>query len=163
MEKIQNEIKDFYKERLAEISIRETAIPNFYKFVCIIDGEQIEVSNDTLNMKDIKDLRRFYLETSRFGADKYLLEIAESEPQEFKNCIDLYKAVLEYNKRGITIQRYKGLGEMNPEELKRTALDPDTRYLYKMYIGDEDDTIYTLDVYLGKNVEDKKKMFSDEE
>ncbi|HON57262.1 MAG TPA: toprim domain-containing protein, partial [bacterium] len=65
MEKIQNEIKDFYKERLAEISIRETAIPNFYKFVCIIDGEQIEVSNDTLNMKDIKDLRRFYLETSR--------------------------------------------------------------------------------------------------
>lgn len=61
------------------------------------------------------------------------------------------------------VTRFKGLGEMNPEELKRTALDPDTRYLYKMYIGDEDDTIYTLDVYLGKNVEDKKKMFSDEE
>ncbi|SDW68867.1 DNA topoisomerase (ATP-hydrolyzing) subunit B [Litoreibacter albidus] len=59
--------------------------------------------------------------------------------------IDLLQSILEEGEKGLSLQRYKGLGEMNPDQLWETTLDPDARTLLQVKIEDiaEADDIFT--------------------
>ena len=50
----------------------------------------------------------------------------------------------------VTIQRFKGLGEMNPQQLRETTMHPDTRRLIQLTVEDGDDTHALLDMLLAK-------------
>lgn len=66
--------------------------------------------------------------------------------------------LLEIGKRGITIQRYKGLGEMNADQLRETTMDPKTRTLIHVKLEDvvEADRIFTA--LMGENVEPRREF-----
>ncbi len=68
----------------------------------------------------------------------------------------LFEAVMNTGKKGVSLQRYKGLGEMNPEQLWETTLDPDARTLLRVEINQSDDTDTIFSELMGDLVEPRR-------
>ena len=68
----------------------------------------------------------------------------------------LVDAIMELGRRGVTIQRYKGLGEMNPSQLWETTLDPDVRALLQVKIDHADEAETVFSTLMGDIVEPRR-------
>ncbi len=75
-----------------------------------------------------------------------------------KGPIDLYENIYESTKKSYNIQRYKGLGEMNPGQLWETTLDPDSRTLLKVQYQDEWAADELFGKLMGSNVEPRRNF-----
>ena len=84
--------------------------------------------------------------------------IRKDRSQLIHGPLDLLKAILEEGEKGLSLQRYKGLGEMNPDQLWETTLDPDARTLLQVKVEDvaEADDIFTK--LMGDVVEPRREF-----
>jgi len=80
---------------------------------------------------------------------------SEKEEQQEEGGVNIIK---EEKIPGVTIQRYKGLGEMNPEELFKTTMDPEQRILKRVEVNDVAKTDEIFEILMGKEVHARKRF-----
>jgi len=71
---------------------------------------------------------------------------------------DLTDAVFRGGRKGISMQRYKGLGEMNADQLAETTLDRDTRTLLQVKVGESDEADDIFSKLMGDVVEPRREF-----
>ncbi|AXT27536.1 DNA topoisomerase (ATP-hydrolyzing) subunit B [Ruegeria sp. AD91A] len=84
--------------------------------------------------------------------------VRRDRSQMIHGPLDLLRAILEEGEKGLSLQRYKGLGEMNPDQLWETTLDPDARTLLQVRVDDmvEADDLFTK--LMGDVVEPRREF-----
>jgi DNA gyrase subunit B len=85
----------------------------------------------------------------------------KDETLEIHGPVGLFEVVTAAGRKGISMQRYKGLGEMNPEQLWQTTLDVDARSLLQVRIKEVDEANVLFDELMGDLVEPRRQFIQD--
>ena len=123
-------------------------------------GVTLRATFDTLFLRssDWTRLRDLAAEIGASGAAPYTVS-RDGEPDEVVHtAAHLLDRMLDLAKKGLTIQRYKGLGEMNPDQLADTTLNPLFRRLLQVRVEDvvEADDVFTK--LMGDDVEPRREF-----
>ena len=119
-----------------------------------------EFVDEDLMMSDLfkqgRDLKKNLREV--LGEPPYRVRTAKGEIVEFQTADGLFNYLMDKGKEGIYIQRYKGLGEMNPEQLWETTMNPENRTLLKVTVEDavQADEVFT--VLMGDKVDPRREF-----
>ena len=85
----------------------------------------------------------------------------KDETMAIHGPVGLFEALTAAGRKGITLQRYKGLGEMNPEQLWETTLDVNARSLLQVKIKEVDEASVLFDQLMGDVVEPRRQFIQD--
>ena len=118
-------------------------------------GANILDSQEAPILNSLKDILRENFSTVSTLVSKQGLEKKIHGPVSFVD------AVIAAGKKGISIQRYKGLGEMNPEQLWETTLDPEARSLLQVRIDHMEEADETFATLMGDVVEPRKEFIQE--
>ena len=102
-----------------------------------------------------KELKRLYRNMEAFQTLPLVMEF-KGKKEKFNSYKDFAERVTEICKQGLYIQRYKGLGEMNPEQLWETTLNPDNRHILKINLDDALAANETFSLLMGERVEPRR-------
>jgi DNA gyrase subunit B len=128
-------------------------------FTTLVNGSPRQTVVDTafLSSPEYRELITLKDALKELGAPPYTVKIGDAA-HSAQNFQQVLKLALDDAQKGISIQRYKGLGEMNAEQLWETTMDPKRRTLLQVKVEDavETDTIFTL--LMGEEVEPRREF-----
>ncbi len=110
-----------------------------------------------INKTEVKKLESSSSDIIEIFIDGAYFNIAEKE-YPLKGPIELYNEINKFTRKNYKIQRYKGLGEMNPDQLWETTLDPDARTLLQVHYKDLWEADDLFGKLMGNNVEARRNF-----
>jgi DNA gyrase subunit B len=122
-------------------------------------SSQTRVNLDLINSIEYKNLFKIIKELEDYLPPYQVLNTTESVSIDNEN--KLLEYLYEKGKKGVTIQRYKGLGEMTPQQLWETTMNPEKRSLLKVSIQDAVEADKIFSILMGEEV-DRRREFIEE-
>ncbi len=120
-------------------------------------GKPSFINWEFLASPELKNMITIYNKFKELIVDEYYLD-NEEEGKKIKGPEKLINEIMEKAKKGISIQRYKGLGEMNPDQLWKTTMDPEKRRLLRIRVEDVVDADDIFTVLMGDKVEPRREF-----
>lgn len=155
----EEEKNDFCEERSTEMG-DELTVVNFFR-TTTVDDEALFLSE----IYGCKEMEKHCLAIEEIGfspedffdSKKRDYQIVYGEEEEaIESLSHVVQRCLEYGRKGLNVQRYKGLGEMNPDQLWTTTMDPDTRTLFQVTVEDAIEAERLFSVLMGNVVEPRR-------
>ncbi len=142
----------------------------------IVNGQSVRQRINVYEIFEANQMAKVLTELSQLG-----LEISEFTPTKAKpqyrvienigqksestvplySILELVENIRKIGKRGLTIQRYKGLGEMNAKQLYETTMDPKTRRFLQVDLSDAASAQFIFTTLMGENVEKRREFIED--
>ncbi len=123
--------------------------------------EKHVVGANILDMQEVPALAAMQQVLHETFAQTSTLVSKQGLEKKISGPVSFVDAVIAAGKKGITIQRYKGLGEMNPEQLWETTLDPEARSLLQVKIDRMEEADETFATLMGDVVEPRKEFIQE--
>ncbi|MBQ2870394.1 DNA topoisomerase (ATP-hydrolyzing) subunit B [bacterium] len=138
------------------------------KFTLVIDlgdghSEPIRISSNLIKSHEYQRIKDAYPQIRNYliEEEKLLYMDTGAEIVEIKSFYDIQKIIEERGQKGLTLQRFKGLGEMMPQQLWETTMDPQTRTLKKVNIEDAMLCDQLFDILMGDKVEPRRDFIEE--
>jgi DNA gyrase subunit B len=117
---------------------------------------QTDLRKSLLENPDMEEALRLSNFVKELGGRPFHLKSGEEAPEVFLDPKDLLEMVLSRGKEKTSIQRYKGLGEMNPEQLWETTMDPAKRTFLQVSVDDAAAADEIFSILMGEDVESRR-------
>ncbi len=159
--RVEAQLRRVYPD-MGSVSWRSEPDPEHGSFRLIAETRQAGVAlrtpldTDFLRSPDFQRLAELGQEIAEIGSPPYRVSRGGGEPEELSGPALLLERLLEIGGKGLSIQRYKGLGEMNPDQLADTTLDPQKRTLLQVQIPDAVEADEAFTTLMGDNVEPRR-------
>ncbi len=121
--------------------------------------EKFNLKSEDLNYQEVLEINNLS-EHSKIFLENIKL-VFENEKKVINSSLHLEDLILEKGKKGAQISRYKGLGEMNPDQLWETTLDPNSRSLVQVKIEQDIDAEETFSTLMGEVVEPRRNFIQE--
>ncbi|MCA8945429.1 MAG: hypothetical protein KDB29_04320, partial [Planctomycetes bacterium] len=167
----ESELNKFIGERLeagfevmtpAEIGNRETDMDK------TLDRDKVEErvempelakqAADVISQLEVRGFAAWTINGRENQAEQFMLRVDDADEIPVLSLNDLLHDIREQGRKGISIQRYKGLGEMNADELWDTTMDPGNRVLMKVTMEDADAADEMFTILMGDQVEPRRQF-----
>ena len=150
-----------FTEGTVSVEIQSDEEYDTHKIVCRLSGNGTQktfvVNHDLVGSADFRELQKLAPAVLGLARPPYRLKRKGVEAT-YSTSAELVKEILESGKRGLSIQRYKGLGEMNPGQLWDTTMDPATRSLLQVTLEDTTGVDEIFTILMGDEVEPRRNF-----
>jgi len=146
---------------LADARLDEDEEHGVHRVVCEIDNRGSKgtsvIGPELLRSPEMRDIRAAAEATAALGEPPWTLVQGATETR-VRGGEDLIEQVQALGRKGLSLQRYKGLGEMNPEQLWETTMNPSARTLLKVAVEDAVEADQMFTVLMGDQVEPRRQF-----
>ncbi len=158
---VRDMLSKAYPQSRLTLSIQEDEEHRSHKIFCQVPTNGVvstlTVSHELVGSADFRELQKLSPSVLGLGQPMYKLK-SKNGLAEYATSEELVQAILDIGKKGLTLQRYKGLGEMNPTQLWETTMNPETRALLQVTLEDMTGVDEIFTILMGDEVEPRRNF-----
>jgi DNA gyrase subunit B len=148
-----------YPKATIALTIAEDEEHESNKILCQVQSNgrmhTLEINHELVGSADFRELQKLAPSAIGLGPPPYKMKTADGQ-SEFTGTSELVHAILDAGKKGLSVQRYKGLGEMNPTQLWETTMNPESRTLMQVKLEDMTGVDEIFSILMGDEVEPRR-------